>query len=188
MTSPAGIDVTYDPRTAGQVTRYHTWPRIRDQSVGEHTWQVMRILLTVWPTCPRKMLVYCHMHDRGEMAADIAYPFKKKVPELGAGSKIAEKMIMVEQDTQWGGLDIPVLSEYEEDVFKCCEYLEMWEYGLCEINMGNRYGVLISERCILEASARLERLRNPPAGCPNIVEDIKRYQMKRMKQESGANG
>lgn len=30
---------TIDPRRAGEVTRYHTWSRLREQSVGEHCWQ-----------------------------------------------------------------------------------------------------------------------------------------------------
>lgn len=61
------IDIRTDPRLAGEVSRYHTWPHLRQQSVAEHSWQVMRIMLAIYPMVPRVLLIHCMAHDAGEI-------------------------------------------------------------------------------------------------------------------------
>lgn len=183
------IDPTYDPRVVGQLTRYHSWPRLHDQSNGEHSWQVARILLTVWPDCPRKLLVHAVTHDMGEMAGDVQYPFKKKVPGLKAKMDEAERGVRDEMGRRWGvgnGIMNVVLSEYEERVFKCCEYIEMWEYGLHEVNRGNQYGQTIADRCLVEATSIGASLM-PPSGFADIRPALQSYTRRRMVHEGGAD-
>lgn len=183
----AVIDPTYDPRVVGQLTRYHSWPRIRQQSNGEHSWQIARILITVWPDCPRKMVVHCITHDMGEMAGDVQYPFKKRVPGLKAKMDIAERGVRDEMCMRWGMSSDHMtvkLSDYEHRVFKCLEYIEMWEWGLHEANLGNRYGETVAMRCLLEASALRDGLE-PTPGYADIRPAIKRYCDKRINHETG---
>jgi 5'-deoxynucleotidase YfbR-like HD superfamily hydrolase len=153
------MDLTGDPRAAGEIRRYHTWAIHNEQSVGEHTWQVMRIILTVWPSCPRHVLVYTVKHDMGEMAGDIPYPFKIRVPELRAGMDKAENMV---DKLQREGLGAPLLKHpltpFERLAFKLCENLEMWEHGWREYNMGNRYALLITERMQAAVATNIELL------------------------------
>jgi len=137
-----------DPRWAGQVTRYHTWPRIREQSVGEHSWQVMRILLAIWPDAPRHMLLHCLTHDVGEMVSgDPPYPVKKNNPVL------KEEMDRIERDAHlsmcipWSFPPPSSLTENEYKIFKLCEFIEMWEWAIFEMDLGNSHAELVKDRC-----------------------------------------
>jgi 5'-deoxynucleotidase YfbR-like HD superfamily hydrolase len=141
------MNLVRDPRAAGNVRRYHTWAVIKEQTVAEHTWQIMRILLTVWPEAPRKVIVHALMHDAGEMSGDIQYPFKLMFTELKSGSEKAENYVRkAQQETGAPPEAAHPLSTFERHVFKCCDNLEMWEYGLREVNLGNRYALIIVNR------------------------------------------
>jgi hypothetical protein len=167
------INLSEDPRAALELTRYHSWRRLRDQSVGEHSCQIMRILLTVWPDCPRRMLVYAVTHDMGEMAGDIQYPYKLKYPELKPLMDRVEKDVVGVMRDGLGAPPAVMLSKYELDVFKIVEFVEMFEYGLSEQGMGNQYARIISSRCILAASELMGRLE--PGDALDIRPAIKRY-------------
>ncbi|HUD11471.1 MAG TPA: YfbR-like 5'-deoxynucleotidase [Candidatus Saccharimonadia bacterium] len=138
---------TLDPRRALQVTRYHTWPRLREQSVGEHTAQVMRIMLAIYPSASVKLLTYALFHDIGEVAVgDVPYPAKNQDATIQAAFDAAELQAhigMVERFVLPAPIDI---SPLEKLIFKLAEYIEMWEWGLHETNLGNRYAVLVSKR------------------------------------------
>lgn len=171
------IDPTHDPRNALEINRYHTW-RTRQQTVGEHSAQIMRVMLCIWPQVPRKLLVHAVFHDIEEPAGDIPYPFKKDNPGLKREyDEVARKVrrVMVEDH----GIPGPIaLDEFEEKFFKMCEFIEMWEFGLSEVNMGNQYAVIIAERCIQAANKILPDLH------PSVQEHAKRYVANRMKQEN----
>jgi HD domain len=173
------IDPTFDPRVAGQVTRYHSWPRLREQSVAEHTWQVMRILMTVWPDAPCKIIKHAMFHDVGEMYGDIQWPWKLRVPELGVGAKKAEAEVHSFMTELW---DLPppvTLSQYEHDVFKICENLEMWEWALFELNLGNKFAVVVAKRMMAAVSNGLSVIDKPQNGYPDLRPAITRYIQKR---------
>jgi hypothetical protein len=177
------INCAEDPRVALQLTRYHSWPRLRDQSVGEHSCQIMRILLTVWPDCPRRVLVHAVTHDMGEMAGDIQYPYKLKYPELKPLMDRVEGDVRVVMGETIGMPPETVLSEYERRVFKLVEFIEMWEYGLHEIGLGNAYARVIAQRCILAASEIMESLEIP-SGSPDVRPAVKRYVDRRQQWEN----
>jgi len=153
------IDITYDPRVAGEIRRYHTWSVVNHQTVGCHTWQIMRILLTVWPRCPRRLLIYAVIHDMTEMGGDIPYPFKAMFPDLKSIMLHVDNHVIREQ-MKFGRPETVILSPYETLVFKLCEWIEMWEYGLHEMNMGNRYAAKIAERMYREIWNGLCRLES----------------------------
>lgn len=174
------IDITDDPRAALEIRRYHTWKVTHHQSVGEHTCQIMRIMLTIWPRCPRRLLVYAVTHDMGEMCGDIPYPFKKMFPELKSGMLKAESELRMRQRETVGIPPSVSLSAQEQKFFKICEYIEMMEYGISEINMGNRYGDLIVQRMRDELSrAKMDEVIDHP-GIPRAIEE---YVSKRIQLE-----
>lgn len=153
------MNLVEDPRAAGDIRRYHTWAIIKEQSVSAHTWQILRILLTVWPNAPRHVIVYGLIHDMGEMAGDIQYPFKHLFPELRAGSEKAENHVRDTQRKMFGAPEVKhPLSPYENVVFKACDNLEMWEYALREINLGNRYALIVRNRMMKAVSDNLSTL------------------------------
>lgn len=172
------IDPTYDPRAALEITRYHTWRTLRDQSVGEHSCQIMRIMLCVWPTVPRKLLEYAVFHDIDEAAGDIPYPFKSRYPALRTAYNEAATAVRTRMMNDYAVPRQPNLTVIEEQFFKLCEYIEMWEYGISEVNMGNMYAVVIAENC----------MKMVPRLCEAMPEDVAKsvmeYIQRRMKQES----
>lgn len=164
------INMTDDPRAALEIKRYHTWRTHHVQSVGEHSVQIMRILLTVWPACPRRLLIHAVTHDMGEMGGDIAYPFKKKFPPLKIEMDKVENFVKQSMSQSSVGSPEEVrLSPHEKKVFKLCEHIEMWEFGLCEMNMGNRYGELIADRMMKEIAATELEESNEHPGIPAAV-------------------
>lgn len=152
--------VTLDPRRAGQVTRYHTWPRLREQSVGEHSWQVQRILLAVWPDAPRHLILHCMTHDVGEsVSGDPPYPIKALNVDLKKACDRIEREAHWMMAVDWWLPSSVQLSDFEAYVFKLCEFIEMWEWGLFEMDLGNQHAQLVVERCVDGMMAREKALR-----------------------------
>lgn len=184
------MNLVEDPRAAGEIRRYHTWAIHRDQSVAEHTWQVVRILLTIWPLAPRNVIVYGLMHDGGEMSGDIQYPFKLMFPELRAGADKAENHVRAEQRRKLGAPEAKhPLSQFENAVFKCCDNLEMWEYGLREHNLGNRYALIVVDRmkeAVRQNIVSLGGMHDTQQFMQNdgVVPAIKRYMTTRLSMEA----
>jgi hypothetical protein len=172
------VNIEEDPRHAGQITRYHTWSVHRNQSVGEHSWQIIRIAVTIWPECPRHLFLHAVLHDIGEMAGDIPWPGKRNDPVLRERITLAELRVHRAMSARWN-LPPPVrLSEMEQNFFKMCEYIEMWEFGLMEQNMGNKYGTIVSTRMMLEAAAVIGKMH------PDIQKRARAYCDIRKEQES----
>ena len=139
---------TLDPRRAGQVKRYHTWPYLREQSVGEHCWNVARLLLAFWPECPRPILLHALFHDMGEvLVGDPPYPTKSMNPEMKKFFDEAEDSAHLHMCIPWA-LPKPVKLEgdFNKDVFKLADYADMWEFSLDEIALGNHNCTLVRER------------------------------------------
>jgi len=186
------MNLAEDPRAAGEIRRYHTWAVHSDQTVGLHTWQILRILLTVWPNCPRNVIVYGIIHDAGEMSGDIQYPFKILFPELRAGADKAENHV---RDMQRKGIGAPPephpLSVFEKAVFKCCDNLDMWEYGLREMNMGNLYAGIIVERMAAAVAENVSSIsgmfnsnNRQALQNPDVNANIHKYMQTRLKMET----
>ncbi len=183
-------DIETDPRHGLQVRRYHTWRTHQVQSTGEHSAQVMRVMLTLWPECPRNMIVHALFHDVGEMAGDLPWPVKKNDPVLKERMDHAETKVHLQMSSAWGVPRPVQLTEWEANFFKMCESLEMWEFSLTERNMGNRYATIMATRMLLQASTRLGILEQyqPTSAhfgtvCKQIVAATKRYVELRKEQE-----
>lgn len=141
--------MTLDPRSAGRVTRYHTEQHITKQSVGEHTWQVIRILLAIWPDCPRYMIVEIMFHDVGERGTgDIPFPVKAKNPMLKSAMDAMEDEVIWEMsELGWGVISGHGMGTDQRAIFKMAEFIDMWEHALDEISMGNKNAELVRQRC-----------------------------------------
>jgi hypothetical protein len=144
---------TLDPRRAGLVQRYHTWPTLKPQDVASHTWQVIRILLAIWPEAPQDLIVYAMFHDIGEVVTgDLPYPVKAGNEVLRTAVNAIDDHACLEMGQRFM---VPVADMPEilgpggltKTLFKLCEMIEMWEHGLHECNLGNRYAAAIVQRC-----------------------------------------
>lgn len=142
--------VKTDMRLAGRLLRYHTWPHTRPQTVGEHSWQLARILLTVYPEASAAMFAYIVVHDVGELhTGDAPYPVKGRNPALKAEMDRLEQNGLEDMATTWGlSLSAATITNREAIIIKACELVEMYEWGLEELNLGNRYAWLVANRCL----------------------------------------
>lgn len=146
------IDIRTDPRLAGEVSRYHVWPHIRQQSVAEHSWQVMRILLAIYPMASRGLLIYCMAHDAGEIGTgDVPYPIKKENPDLKVIMDGLETETVSAMTLKWNFPSKVTLTPEEKIIFKIAEFIEMWEWALKEQLLGNKFAEVVASRCLKEA-------------------------------------
>lgn len=141
---------------AGRTSRYHTWPTIRPQSVGEHTHRVAMIYLTLFGIPRVEVLVYILQHDLGELfAGDVPFYSKRKFPALKEASNVAEAAGLESLN-----LIQPQLTPEEWKKFKTADLLEMYEYGQIEFRMGNQYGDIVSRNIMaaLEGMLTFEQI------------------------------
>lgn len=139
-----------DPRRAGLVRRYHTWEQLHEQTVAEHTWQVIRVLWAIWPDVPRHVIQYALTHDCGEHeVGDPPYPSKNNLsPETRSELNTAEQSAILKMCEPWALPAPPQITEEEALVFKLAEYIEGWEHCLAEVNLGNKYASLPGTRYV----------------------------------------
>lgn len=128
-------DVTGATRLAGLVERYHTWPTLTRQTVGEHTWQVMRIYHEIFGPMSPAVSSHILWHDAPEVTTgDPPFPIKARNPEL--------KRVYDRLDGEWTRRHVghlPTIGDEERGRIKICDNLEMWEHGLHEMALGNTY-------------------------------------------------
>jgi 5'-deoxynucleotidase YfbR-like HD superfamily hydrolase len=163
MMTPESVYV--DARLAGQVIRYHTWPQVRQQSVGEHSWQLLRIYSCVVDKIDPDFVLHCIYHDTGELGVgDNPYPVKADNPILKEQINKLEKESIDKQSEYWGPVAGETLSDEQMKLFKLIEMIEMFEWGLDEYNRGSKYGFVVAERCLKVVYDRLKATEHlPPA-------------------------
>jgi 5'-deoxynucleotidase YfbR-like HD superfamily hydrolase len=138
-----------DPRVAGNVRRYHTWPVLRQQTNAEHQWNVARIVLAIWPGAPRQLIFSALFHDMGEMGTgDIPYPAKRDNPDLKATCDAIEHSQHLRMCLPWG-LPAPTrCAGLDKRVLKLGDYIDMWEYALEELQLGNLNARVVGGRVL----------------------------------------
>lgn len=151
-------DVRRDIRLAGQVKRYACWPTLTTQTTGEHSWQVLRIYIEIFGPPSPDVTVYIVHHDSAELVVgDPPFPLKAQNADLKQIYDRLEDAAMMEMR----GEALPVLSDEERARVKICDLLEMWEFGLQERMMGNRYAQPIIDDTLTTSVYMIKRLRDP---------------------------
>jgi hypothetical protein len=137
--------VRRDPRRAGAVRRYHTWPTLQTQTVAEASWNVTRILLQIWPDAPPKAITHALMNDCGEIkTGDLPFPVKRDNSALKDIITGLEWESFREQGIRHLAEPEGLASLWTQRV-KVCDMLEMWEFGLEEMALGSVYATPIVE-------------------------------------------
>jgi hypothetical protein len=120
------------------------------QTVGQHAHRVATLYCELWGLPRAEVLYYVLHHDGGELSAgDIPFGGKKLHPQLSFAHGKAEEVGLERQ-----GVKLPGLSPEEHAKFKICDLLEMWETGVIEENMGNKYATPIVD----DTRAEIERV------------------------------
>lgn len=170
---------TIDPRLAGEVKRFHTWTSLFPGTVASHSWQMIRLLLALWPEAPRHLLVEVAFHDIGErVSGDIPYPGKSLEPGLREALDRVEAGARLSMALPWGVPPPAQLTAEEHAVLKLVDYLDMLEHALHELSLGNSHMQLVYQRCwkAIEAAAQ---------GVPRHVQDkLDWYMAKRYKAQA----
>lgn len=143
----------HDPRRAGLVKRYHSQAHQSTQTVAEHTWQLLRIITTIWPEAPRSVLMHVIYHDIPEgCTGDLPYTTKLASTEIKRHMDALEDSAMCAMRRLWNVPRINVLTVDEKQFVKACELVEFIEYFWNEKNMGNRYIESLLRRIMLKVS------------------------------------
>ena len=154
------LSIRTDVRLAGRTLRYHTWPHIRPQTVGEHSWQVARLIMSICPQFQDVLLPHAIMHDTGEIrTGDLPYPIKKDHPDLGEIMDMIEHRAIADISAEWMLPKPEKLSAPHRWAFKLCEFIEMWEWALEESLMGNHFAHQVETRCLRVAG---DMISEPP--------------------------
>lgn len=162
-------EITTNPRLAGQVVRYHTWPTLRSQTIAEHCWQIMRIYCELFGMPGSEAWHYMLHHDTGEIATgDIPFPVKSKNPLL------KKEVDRIEYDALCD-MNIPQYSfaPHIRWRIKICDLLEMMEFGLQEECLGNTFAAPITK-------ATAEAVRTMTEAVP---EGVKAEEVAKIKQK-----
>ena len=141
--------IRVDTRLAGQVRRYHTWPIVKEQSIAEHCWQLLRIYLSVVDKPDPYFIYHITFHDIGEhFTGDIPYPVKSENDTLKAQMDFLEHKSYCTQLEFWGAFRQALLTDADKVLFKQIELIEMAEFGLDQMCLGNHHGEPIANRCL----------------------------------------
>lgn len=175
-------EVTTNSRLAGQVIRYHTWPVLRQQTVGEHSWQIMRIFCKLFGSPRDAVWEYIMVHDMGEIAVgDVPFPVKSKNPKLKAEFDALEDKALEDM-----GIKIPLIYNAERWQIKICDLLEMMEFGLEEMQLGNRF----AEPIVKATASAVRKMteENPENASGASITNIKTYTMSTISMWTGERG
>lgn len=141
-------------RTAARVQRMHTMTCIRPQSVGEHTFGILALIIEVCDASfmqsatdlmgistqeqiaersVLKIMTAAIYHDAPEaITGDIPSPVKWRHKAIETGLKDAEREIAKEFSI---GIQ---LTDLEKSILKFCDLMELAMYALEEVDTGNK--------------------------------------------------
>jgi 5'-deoxynucleotidase YfbR-like HD superfamily hydrolase len=142
--------VRIDTRLAGQLKRYHTWPTTGHQTGAEHSWNIIRIYLSVvGEEIDPHIIRHAMFHDIGEhFTGDLPFPVKANNPIIKEQIDFLEHRSMCTQLDYWNTFYQVRLTDADKKLFKQIEVLEMAEFGMDQMNLGNNHGFIIADRCL----------------------------------------
>lgn len=165
-------DVIYDTALAMRVKRYHTWPVVHQETVGEHSARVATIYGEVFGVPDGMTLWVILTHDLSEIATgDPPFPVKSEQPALKAVYNDLEK--------EWckrvnGPYTVHLSSgTATQDYIKICDLLQMWEFGCIEMRLGNTFASPIISETLFAARAL--------AAKTGVLSQIERWMTERWK-------
>lgn len=119
-----------------RVSRFHTTPTIKEETVGHHTSIVCGILLLVWPErVTVDLLRYAVFHDSAEfITGDVPSPAKRLMDRSALDA--LESSVMVQHN-----VPLQTLDEGTKRIFKFADNLAGIATCVFELRMGNLHAV-----------------------------------------------
>jgi 5'-deoxynucleotidase YfbR-like HD superfamily hydrolase len=126
---------------SGDTLRYHTAPRLNDQTVSAHAWGVLAIVLHLEPDPSLALIKAALFHDAAEsVTGDLPATFKWAAPEIASLIEKAEARILMDMGVEYD------LTEKEAAVLKVADLGELVLHCTKEVMMGNLYASAIVVR------------------------------------------
>lgn len=120
-------------RDAAAVKRYHTKRVLREQTLGAHSFDMLTLLLVVYPECRKEVMLACIHHDLPELiTGDIPAPIKR------ADVMLAKRLDMLEVGIAHLYKDFN-LTEEEAAMLKWADRMELVLWCLEEYRLGNTF-------------------------------------------------
>lgn len=130
-------NVLRNPALAGKTKRYHAWIVIQQQTVADHSFNVLRIYSQIWGPPSPEVTCFIVWHDMGEwVSGDPPYPSKARNPDLKEACDRIEKQAVASM----GGYEAAI-TEGERLRIKICDLVEMIEFAMIELLMGNKFAL-----------------------------------------------
>ena len=147
------------------IIRYSNIPRIRDESVAEHSFFVAAICIKMLEAYPdadvAKVLMMANIHDWAEADIDdIAHDVKRDYPAVKRALKSAESKIMrkYSQDVREAYAEYEECKTLEAKIVKSADIQQCIQYLTTEIGLGNEFmKPLLEESYKTLANLSLER-------------------------------
>jgi hypothetical protein len=163
------IEPFFDPQHAGRIRRYHTFPHVAEQDIAAHSQNVLRILLAIWPDCPRHLLIHGVVHDLGEIGSGDAPMYaKRNHPSLKPMLDRIEYNTHLNMCLPWFLPPPQELTPFEKAIFKLAEIIEIFERSWYEFNLGNNYAefaIGVHRNLVNEQADKIREMReNAPEG------------------------
>jgi 5'-deoxynucleotidase YfbR-like HD superfamily hydrolase len=109
----------------------------------------MRIYCSVVDKIDPHMILHITFHDIGEtFIGDLPYPVKSENPELKKSLDFMEQKSHYLQLDYWDAFKAVLLTDADRKLFKDIELIEMAEFGMGQMCMGNSHGLIIADRCL----------------------------------------
>lgn len=139
---------------ASLVSRWHTWPTINQETVGQHTHGVMMLFMRLFATDyddPSLAYEYILKHDLAELwTGDLPFPVKRRYLALAAALADPEYDAEVAMGLYEEGERVRIDKSMMIRI-KVCDMLQMHLFGMHEYRMGNHYALPIVRDAITVA-------------------------------------
>lgn len=119
-------------REASQVKRYHTLPHIGHNTDGQHSFDMVMLLLVLKPDASRNLIIACLGHDMGERWwGDMPAPAKWSDPAIGAALDKGEERCRIAL-----GVEMPLTAD-ERNWLKALDMTECLLWCKDQLALGN---------------------------------------------------
>lgn len=137
---------------AGAVERFHTMPTHKRQTIADHSWGVLMIVLAIAETPSTNLIMATATHDLAEsITGDLPATVKWDEPQLRREIEALEQKFAIKHNVY------PDLDKLEEKVLHWADMAELVMFCEGEIRLGNQNLTVIWRRGIL----RLEQMGFP---------------------------
>lgn len=148
------VDLVLD---GSAVERFHTWPTIKSNTVGAHSFGVAWWTALIYEMQPSvNVLLYALSHDLAEYhTGDTPANVKWEHPDLAAE---LQKVESLELKRQSAGVLPRAVTEEEKTVVSVADSLDMLAFAVQETRLGNRRMNVVSLRVLQSLHEKLPKL------------------------------